>query len=81
MNSHVSEPGESRQAYALGYDRAARSPHAMTMEHVGWSDSAERRWIWWTAVVCIAWSLWYLAVPRLTSLRRLAELIGEGVAR
>lgn len=47
----------------------------MTDEHSGWSESAERLWIRWTAIVSVLWSVWYLAPPTVRSLLNLAAKI------
>jgi hypothetical protein len=45
----------------------------------GWTGAAERRWIWWTAIVCASWAAWYLMFPTVRSLIRFAAKIRGGV--
>ena len=45
----------------------------------GWTAAAERRWMWWTAIVCAWWAAWYLTVPTFKSLLHLAARIRGGV--
>ena len=46
-------------------------------ENGHWSQTAERIWIAWTAIVAIIWALWYLSVPTVQSLLHFAEKIGR----
>ena len=47
----------------------------MTKENAGWSESAERLWIRWTAIITVLWAAWYLTVPTVQSLLHLAARI------
>jgi hypothetical protein len=46
-----------------------------------WSDTSERTWIIWTALVAVAWSVWYLLPPTIASLYNFAAKIRAVLAK
>jgi hypothetical protein len=54
---------------------------SMDKDEDRWSDTSERTWIIWTALVAVAWSVWYLLPPTIASLYNFAAKIRAVLAK